>query len=244
MLTCRCDVFTASTACAVVQCGCTVRLQKSPGLGAAFTPWIYGGRISHCLALPGEGQGKVPGAQHVHDEIFLSYLQNASQGEREGVMGPSQTGHVHQLLLSELSLEAAGEESRYGGLQLGQSSSGCWALHSGALLICMFLSTTAMKFINHAEGDSPVSQRPLVTGCTSQQYVERSKTASQQTITSRKSCTQQSSGLYALRFALFYSYHVSVGSRGHFMASSMLVTVHSPLLSSRCKQTIQKPDPK
>lgn len=175
---------------------------------------------------------------------FLSYLQNASKGEREGVMGPSQTGNVHQLLLSELSLEAAGEESRYGRLQLGQSSSGCWALHSGALLICMFLSTTAMKFINHAEGDSPVSQRPLVTGCTSQQYVERSKTASQQTITSRKSCTQQSSGLYALRFALFYSYQVSVGSRGHFMASSMLVTVHSPLLFSRCKQTIQNPDPK
>lgn len=71
MLTCRRDAFTASTACAAVQCGCTVRLQKSPGLGAAFTPWVYGGRISHCLAPPGEGQGKVPGAPLVHNVVNI-----------------------------------------------------------------------------------------------------------------------------------------------------------------------------
>lgn len=79
VLTCRRSAFTVPTACAVVQWGCTARLQKIPGLGAAFAPWRYRGSISHCLALPGEGQGKVPGAPHVHDEIFLSYLQSASK---------------------------------------------------------------------------------------------------------------------------------------------------------------------
>lgn len=46
----------------------------------------------------------------------------------------------HQAVKDVLSLDAAGEESRFGNLlrSLGPSSSGCWALLSGALLGCAF----------------------------------------------------------------------------------------------------------
>lgn len=80
MLTYTYNAFTVSTVHSLIQCACTKSLQKNSGLWADFTPRRGRESISHCLALPVEGQKKVQAATHFHGEISLSYLQMPATG--------------------------------------------------------------------------------------------------------------------------------------------------------------------
>ena len=127
MLTFIYNASTVPTIHGLIQCGCTKRLQNSPGLWADFTPWRGGESISHCLTLP--GQKRAQGSNILSWWKFLPLLppndsdwQNKERTTvctetlqkitcwegREQVLGPSQPAkvgtHIHQLLRSELAL--------------------------------------------------------------------------------------------------------------------------------------------
>lgn len=109
--------------------------------------------------------------------------------------------------------------------------------------LCFFWPwLTAMKCINNAEGDPPVSEGHVLQQilCSSMQ---RSKNPTGQIATSRKTCTQQEWGFYALGFTFFFFfnsfYSMCVGSSGRFIASLVSLTIHPSFLFTWWKQVIQ-----
>lgn len=172
MLTYTYNAFTVSTVHSLIQCACTKSLQKNSGLWADFTPWRGRESISHCLALPVEGQKRVQRATHFHSEISLSYLQMPATGRiKKGTQSAQKNLTENHLLRVEgegpWSLPAwegwnphpSGPLVRagIGGSRrekqiwepgksrfgsLGPSSPGCRALLSEALTGCAFLAMT------------------------------------------------------------------------------------------------------
>lgn len=211
----------------LMQWACIESLQESPGLwGANFTRVFLPALLCQYEIKEGTGSNTFswwnfpllpPNASNLQNKeqskICTKTLQEITRWEgKEQISGPSQPWkigtHIHQLLQSELALEAAKEESKFGSLlhSLGLSSPGCRALLSGALLDSSLFWPwlTAIKHINNAEGDPPACRKPLTAEYTLQQYAERSKTAPGQTVTSRKTCTQQNWGFYVLRSTSFH----------------------------------------
>lgn len=274
MLTYTYNAFTVSTVHSLIQCACTKSLQKNSGLWADFTPRRGRESISHCLALPVEGQKKVQAATHFHGEISLSYLQMPATGRikkgtrsaqkknlqkitcwewREKVPGPSQPGkvgtHNPQVLWSELALEAAGEENRFGSLlcSLGPSSPGCRALLSEALTGCAFLAMADCYEMHKQRRRRPSClQKATYYRIYFAAVCREVKNCIRTDCHFQKNLHSAGLGVFMLWVSLFlfYSYHRSVGSNRHFTASLVSLTVHPSFLFTWCKQMLQKPAPK